>query len=76
MNVSCSMNIHDVYNFSSTNHNEILKKKFFCVETDVAHIKRKHYHERFQFASFYLKKIFIFKTTFNIKRFINYDAHC
>ena len=29
MNVSCSMNIHDVYNFSSINHNEISKKENF-----------------------------------------------
>ena len=29
MNVSCSMNIHDVYNPSSANHNEILKKESF-----------------------------------------------
>ena len=29
MNASCSMNIHDVYNFSSINHNEILKKENF-----------------------------------------------
>ena len=29
MNASCSMNIHDVYNSSSINHNKILKKKSF-----------------------------------------------
>ena len=31
MNISCSMNIHDVYNFSSINHNKILKKENFFV---------------------------------------------
>ena len=39
------MNIHDVYNFSSINHNEITKKKSFNVETDVAYAKRKHYYK-------------------------------
>ena len=29
MNALCLMNIHDVYNSSSINHNEILKKKVF-----------------------------------------------
>ena len=29
MNISCSINIHDVYNFSSINHNKILKKRNF-----------------------------------------------
>ena len=29
MNASCSMNIHDVYNSSSINHNKILKKENF-----------------------------------------------
>ena len=29
MNVSCSMNIHDIYNSSSVSHNEISKKKSF-----------------------------------------------
>ena len=29
MNVSCSMNIHNVYNLSSTNYNEISKKESF-----------------------------------------------
>ena len=29
MNVSCSMNIHDVYNSSSINHNEISEKESF-----------------------------------------------
>ena len=75
MNVLYSMNIHDVYNSSSINHNKILKKKFFCVETDVAHAERKHNYKQFQSASFCLKKIFIFKTTFVVGRFINYNAH-
>ena len=44
MNVSCSINIYDVYNLSSINHNEILKKKFFRVETEVAHVKQKRYY--------------------------------
>ena len=40
------MNIHDVYNLLSINHNEILKKKnFFYVETNAAHAERKHYYE-------------------------------
>ena len=29
MNISDSMNIHDVYNFLSINHNKILKKENF-----------------------------------------------
>ena len=29
MNTSCLMNIHDVYNLSSVNHNKILKKENF-----------------------------------------------
>ena len=29
MNALCLMNIHDIYNFLSTNHNEILKKENF-----------------------------------------------
>ena len=48
MNASCSMNIHDVYNLSSINHNKILKKKkFFRAETDAAHAKRKRHHKQF-----------------------------
>ena len=48
MNVLYSMNIHDVYNFSSINHNEISKKKkFFRVETDAAHAKRKRHRKQF-----------------------------
>ena len=31
MNASCSINIHDVYNSSSINHNKILKKESFFV---------------------------------------------
>ena len=29
MNASCLMNIHDIYNLSSINHNKILKKESF-----------------------------------------------
>ena len=70
-----SRNIHDIYNFSSINHNKILKKKVFDVETDIAHAKRKCYYKQFQSALFYLKKIFIFETTFVVKQFINHNAH-
>ena len=46
MNASYSMNIYDVYNFSSINHNKILKKIFFFrVKTDAAHAKRKYYYK-------------------------------
>ena len=76
MNASCSINIHDVYNFSSINHNEISKKKnFFYIKANAAHAKRKRHHEQFQFILFHLRRIFIFETTFVIEQFINYDAH-
>ena len=46
MNISCSMNIHDVYNSSSINYNKFLKKKkFFRVKTNVVHAKRKRHYE-------------------------------
>ena len=68
MNVLYLINIHDVYNLSSINHNKILKKeKFFCVETSAVYAKQKHYYKRFQSASFCLKKIFIFKTIFVVE---------
>ena len=31
MNVLCSMNIYNVYNFSSHNHNKVLKKENFFI---------------------------------------------
>ena len=46
IHVSCLMNIHEIYNFSSTNHNKISKKKIFCAETSAAHAERKHHYKR------------------------------
>ena len=51
------------------------KKKFFCVEIGAAHAEQKRHYKQFQSASFYLKRIFIFKTIFIVERFINHDAH-
>ena len=70
-----SMNIHDIYNFSLINHNEILKKKICRVETNIAYTKRKYYYKQFQSALFCLKKIFIFKIIFVVERFITHNAH-
>ena len=51
------------------------KKKFFCVEIGAAHAEQKRHYKQFQSASFCLRKIFIFKATFVVERFIKHDAH-
>ena len=43
MNTSNSMNIHDVYNLSSINHNEILKKENFLALKQTLRMQNKNF---------------------------------
>ena len=70
------MNIYDIYNFSSINYINILKKKSFRVKTNVAHIKRKRYNKQSQFILFNLRRIFIFEIIFIVEQFIYHDEYC
>ena len=40
------MNVYEMYNSFSVNHNEILQNFFFHFKTDSAHAERKHYNKK------------------------------